>query len=106
VGTIVLRADRRFKCSHVYDVAAGAGDLFDLRSRFESGEVGKRRDSANIERFLAGYSASGGEDKRYESRPNKTQAQSGRYSQFGSELAPGSDKLRIRNLICALGAFV
>ena len=42
----MLRADRRFKCSHVYHVAAGAGDLFDLRSRFETGEVGKRQDNA------------------------------------------------------------
>ncbi len=59
VGADVLRADRRFDGSHVHHVAAGAGDLFDLRSRFETGEVGKRRDSANNERCLAGCCASG-----------------------------------------------
>ena len=59
VGTVVLRANRRLKCSDVHHVAAGAGDLFDLRARFETGEVGKRRDKANSERYLAGRCASG-----------------------------------------------
>jgi hypothetical protein len=45
---------------------AGAGDLFDLRARFETGEVGNGRDSANNERCLAGSCASGLLSKRCE----------------------------------------
>ena len=39
--------------------AAGASDLFVLRPRLETGEVGKRQDGANSERSLAGCCASG-----------------------------------------------